>query len=208
MRLQVAALSLLLSAPLVSCATESNAPQGSNRSSPDASRASNRTGMTTTLAMRVFRDLCIANPTNEDARRTWLQTMGFQMAPRQIASIHLTSGPGTVWMRPDPPPVGFPIAVVTRPSGVQCEIRSPLAEPDSAAREFTEVVQGLATPGLVIRKDADEQTHPAGGPGRYVSFRVGAAPIEKGGFHFTMSARPPATGGLALLITAAPAAPE
>ncbi|HWL81097.1 MAG TPA: hypothetical protein VNR89_09095 [Roseomonas sp.] len=164
--------------------------------------------MTTDLVMRIFLNLCIANPTDEGARRSWLQSNGFVLASPQFAAVHLTSGPGSVWLRPDPPSVGFPIIVVTRPSGMQCEIRSPLAAPELAAQKFNATVQSLAMPSLVIRKDADEQTHPSGGPGRYVSFRVGAAPIEKGGFFFTMSARPPSPGGLALLVTAAPAAPE
>ncbi len=208
MRLRSAVLSLMLSGSLVSCGTGSVAPQGTDRASAEAGQASDPTRMTTALAIRVFRDLCMANPTREDARQVWLQKMGFQRVSAPLASVHLSAGPGTVWLRPDPAPVGFPIVVVTRPSGIQCEVRSPVAEPDSAAQAFADAVQGIATPGLVIRKDADSQSHPAGGPGRYVAFRVGAAPIEKGGFHFAMSARPPERGRLALLMTASPAAPE
>jgi hypothetical protein len=201
-------LALLLSAPLVSCANSDKLAQAPDRSLPETKSAGDLTGMTVAMAMRVFRDLCMANPTDEGARRSWLQTMGFQIASRQVAAMHLTSGAGTVWMRPDPPSAGFPLAVVTRSSGIQCEVRSPLAEPRLASTEFTRIVQGTATPGLVIRKDADEQTAPGGGPGSFVSYRVGAAPIEKGGFIFGMSARPPVPGRIALLITASRAAPE
>lgn len=209
MRVLMAAVLVVVFGSLsASGGADTTATQRPMPSTSEGGAASERATNTTNLAMRVFGDLCIAHPTNEGARRSWLQSMGFQMVPSQIATAHLRSGPGTVWMRPDPPSVGFPIAVVTRPSGIQCEVRSPLAEPDLAAQRFKDIVQSLATPGLIIREDADRQTGPGGGHGRHVSFRVGAAPLERGGFHFTMSARPPVPGGLALLVTAAPASPE
>ncbi|MFC0409178.1 NMCC_0638 family (lipo)protein [Roseomonas elaeocarpi] len=160
----------------------------------------------TQAAMLVLRDACLANTLNKEAMDAWLALHLFRPAS-PLAAAQLTMGrPGSVWLSGEP---ALPFAVITRPSGISCQIMAPTADPEQAARLFRETVMSLARPnGLQVRQDADGTVDLGDQPGRRVAFRVGARPIERGGFNLVLSATKPRPGGVALLITASAAPPE
>ena len=155
-------------------------------------------------AVLVLRDACLAKVLHKDAMDAWLDRHLFRQAP-PAAAVQLTMGrPGTVWLSGEP---ALPFAVVTRPDGIACQIMAPNADPEQAARLLQETVTALARPdGLQVRQDFDGPVDLGAQPGRRVALRVGAKPIERGGFNLVLSATKPRPGGVALLITAA--APE
>lgn len=159
----------------------------------------------TDLALRVFFDLCARHPTDEAARIAWLRRSNFAPMPPGPATPALPGHPGTTWMRMDPPSVAVPMAVVTSATGwTGCAVLGPLSDPERAAVGFARLAEGLARPGLLVRKDRDEARPMGGRPGRFLLYRVGVPPLDEGGFHFALSARRGATtaDGLSLLMTA------
>jgi len=160
----------------------------------------------TQATMLVLRDACLAKALNKEAVDGWLVQHLFRQA-QPLATAQLTMGrPGTVWLSGEPT---LPFAVITRPSGIACQIMAPTADPEMAAQLFRETVTALARPdGLQVRQDADGLVDLGGQTGRRIAFRVGGRPIERGGFNLVLSATKPRPGAIALLITASAAPPE
>jgi hypothetical protein len=94
------------------------------------------------------------------------------------------------------------VAVIMRPDAAQCEVRSPVADLSSAESEFRNLIDGLAGPRVLVRRDSEERSSAGGRPGLTMVFSAGAPPLEEGGARFAMQARQPVPGGIALSMTA------
>ena len=153
----------------------------------------------TRAAMRLFSQGCIGNLRQEAGLREVVQGAGLRPAPADQATPHLGRRPGTLFVSSDP---GLPVAVIMRPDAAQCEVRSPVADLSSAESEFRNLIDGLAGPRVLVRRDSEERSSAGGRPGLTMVFSAGAPPLEEGGARFAMQARQPVPGGIALSMTA------
>jgi hypothetical protein len=153
----------------------------------------------TQAAMRLFSQGCIRNLRQETGLRDVLQAAGLRAAPADQATLHLGGRPGTLFVSNDP---GSPLAVIMRPSAAQCEVRAPTTDISVAEGEFRGMIEGLAGPRVMIRRDSEERSSAGGRPGITMVFSAGAPPLEEGGARFAMQARQPVAGGIALSMTA------
>lgn len=162
--------------------------------------------LTTNAALGMFGQVCVAGAGTEPAMQAQLSRFGFAPVPPAAAVPFLVGTPGTAWLRADPASVSLPVAVVTRPGGVFCQIMSPLSAPAQATAGFRALIEGLASAGPTIRTERDTPLSPDGQAGHQLIYRV-AVP---GGstFRYAMSVRAPMPGGLALLMTASRAGDE
>ena len=156
-------------------------------------------GRVTQAAMRLFHEGCIRNLREETGLRNVLQTAGMRAAPADQATPHLGGRPGTLFVSNDP---ALPVAVILRPSAAQCEVRSPTADISVAEGAFRGMIEGLAGPRVMIRRDSEERSSVGGRPGISMVFSAGAPPLDEGGARFAMQARQPVPGGIALSLTA------
>ena len=153
----------------------------------------------TQTAVRLFNQGCIRNLRQESGLREVLQAAGLRPAPAEQATLHLGGRPGTLFVSNDP---GSPVAVIVRPAAAQCEVRAPTTDISVAEGEFRNMVESLAGPRVMIRRDSEERSSAGGRPGITMVFSAGAPPLEEGGARFAMQARQPVPGGIALSMTA------
>ena len=153
----------------------------------------------TQTAMRLFNQGCIRNLRQEAGLRDVLQAAGLRAAPAEQATPHLGGRPGTLFVSNDP---GLPVAVIVRPAAVQCEVRAPNTDIPLAEGEFRGMVEGLAGPKVMVRRDSEERSSAGGRPGITMVFSAGAPPLEEGGARLAMQARQPVPGRIALSMTA------
>ncbi len=153
----------------------------------------------TQAAMRLFSQGCIGNLRQEAGLREVVQAAGLRPAPADQATPHLGGRPGTLFVSGDP---GLPVAVIMRPAAAQCEVRAPVTDLSSAESEFRGMIEGLAEPRVMVRRDSEERSSAGGRPGIAMVFSAGAPPLEEGGARFAMQARQPVPGGIALSMTA------
>ena len=153
----------------------------------------------TQAAMRLFSQGCIGNLRQEAGLREVVQAAGLRTAPADQATPHLGGRPGTLLVSSDP---GLPLAVIVRPAAAQCEVRAPVTDLSSAESEFRGLIDGLAGPRVMVRRDSEERSSAGGRPGVTMVFSAGAPPLEEGGARFAMQARQPVPGGIALSMTA------
>jgi len=92
--------------------------------------------------------------------------------------------------------------VVTRDTGVRCQLMAPFAEVEELASQFCQTMEELRRPGLAVEAERDEPAELGGQPGRQVFFRVYPATGGEGGRLFALSVAVPRPGGIALTITA------
>jgi hypothetical protein len=153
----------------------------------------------TQAAMRLFHEGCIRNLRQETGLREALQAAGMRAAPVDQATPHLGGRPGTLFVSND---AALPIAVILRPAAAQCEVRAPTADISAAETAFRGMIEGLAGPRVMIRRDSEERSSAGGRQGITMVFSAGAPPLEEGGARFAMQARQPVAGGIALSMTA------
>jgi hypothetical protein len=153
----------------------------------------------TQTAVRLFNQGCIRNLRQESGLREVLQAAGLRPAPAEQATLHLGGRPGTLFVSNDP---GSPVAVIVRPAAAQCEVRAPTTDISVAEGEFRNMVESLAGPRVMIRRDSEERSSAGGRPGITMVFSAGAPPLEEGGARFAMHVRQPVPGGIALSMTA------
>jgi hypothetical protein len=153
----------------------------------------------TQTAMRLFNQGCIRNLRQESGLREVLQAAGLRPAPAEQATLHLGGRPGTLFVSNDP---GSPVAVIVRPAAAQCEVRAPTTDISVAEGEFRNMVESLAGPRVMIRRDSEERSSAGGRPGITMVLSAGAPPLEEGAARFAMQARQPVPGGIALSMTA------
>lgn len=153
----------------------------------------------TQIAMRLFNQGCIRNLRQEAGLREVLQAAGLRASPADQATPHLGGRPGTLFISDDP---GQPVAVIVRPTAAQCEVRAPTTDIEVAERDFRSMIEGLAGPRIMIRRDSEERSSAGGRSGITMVFSVGAPPLEEGGARFAMQARQPVPGGIALSMSA------
>ena len=153
----------------------------------------------TQTAVRLFNQGCIRNLRQESGLREVLQAAGLRPAPAEQATLHLGGRPGTLFVSNDP---GSPVAVIVRPAAAQCEVRAPTTDISVAEGEFRNMVESLAGPRVMIRRDSEERSSAGGRPGITMVFSAGAPPLEEGGARFALQARQPVPGGIALSMTA------
>jgi hypothetical protein len=156
-------------------------------------------------AISVFGQVCWAKINNQAEMDAWLSAHQFrEVAPQAAAKLSM-GAPGRVWLNGE---AGAPFAVITRPEGILCQVMAPTVDQQLVTQSFRDTISALARPGrLEVRKDEDGEVTLGGQPGHRVAFRVGAPPIDAGGYIFVLSAAPPRPGAVALLITASRAAP-
>lgn len=92
--------------------------------------------------------------------------------------------------------------MIVRPAAAQCEVRAPTTDISLAESAFRGMIDGLAGPRVMIRRDSEERSSAGGRPGITMVFSAGAPPLEEGGARFAMQARQPVPGGIALSMTA------
>lgn len=153
----------------------------------------------TQAAMRLFSQGCIRNLRQEVGLQEVARAAGLRQAPADQATPHLGGRPGTLFVSNDP---GVPLAVVVRPAAAQCEVRAPTADLSLAESEFRSLVEDLAGPRVMVRRDSEERSSAGGRPGITMVFTAGAPPLEEGGARLAMQARQPVPGGIALSMTA------
>ena len=153
----------------------------------------------TQAAMRLFSQGCIGNLRQEAGLQEVVRAAGLRPAPADQAAPHLGGRPGTLFVSNDP---GLPVAVIIRPAAAQCEVRAPTTDISFAENEFRNMVEGLAGPRVMVRRDSEERSAAGGRPGITMVFSAGAPPLEEGGARFAMQARQPVPGGIALSMTA------
>ncbi len=153
----------------------------------------------TQAAMRLFNQGCVRNLRQESGLRDVVHAAGLRPTPADQAALHLGGRPGTLFISDDP---GLPLAVIVRPAAAQCEVRTPTTDVPLAETEFRNLIEGLAGPKVMVRRDSEERSSAGGRPGLSMVFSVGAPPLEEGGARFAMQARQPVPGGIALSITA------
>ena len=153
----------------------------------------------TRAAVRLFSQGCIGNLRQEAGLREVVQAAGLRPAPADQATPHLGGRPGTLFVSVDP---GLPVAVIMRPAATQCEVRAPVTDLSLAESEFRGMVEGLAGPRVMVRRDSEERSSAGGRPGVTVVFSAGPPPLEEGGARLAMQARQPVPGGIALSMTA------
>jgi hypothetical protein len=202
---------LLLTTLLTSaaCAPQQGGPVAADQPAPDRGHAKQPDPLTVTnAALGVYERVCLENPTRDAGRRAVLTRLGFREEPTATAAPFLHAGPGSVWLIPQPPPAEIPVAVVTRASGLQCQVMSPVAEPVAAVARFEATMRALS-PAIsgtwAVRKVGDRATLPNGSPGRTVSYLVSAPTAGGFGLAFVLTVRPSTPDGVALIATAAPA---
>ena len=150
-------------------------------------------------AMRMFNQGCIRNLRQEVGLRELLQASGFRPAPADQAAAHLGGRPGTLFTSQD---ASVPVAVIVRPAAAQCEVRAPTTDVAFAEREFRNMVDGLQGPRIMVRRDSEERSSSGGRPGITMVYSAGPPPLADGGARFSMQARQPVPGGIALAMTA------
>lgn len=150
-------------------------------------------------AMRLFNQGCIRNLRQEAGLLGVLQAAGLRAAAAEQATPHLGGRPGTLFVSSNP---NLPVAVIVRPAAAQCEVRAPTTDISVAEREFRGVVDALAGPRIMIRRDSEDRSSAGGRPGITMVFSAGAPPLEEGGARLSMQARQPVPGGIALAMTA------
>ncbi|MBD0273335.1 MAG: hypothetical protein ICV73_15580 [Acetobacteraceae bacterium] len=153
----------------------------------------------TQAAMRLFSQGCVRNLRQEAGLLEVVQAAGLRPAPADQAALHLGGRPGTLFVSNDP---GLPVAVIVRPAAAQCEVRAPTTDISLAENDFRGLVEGLAGPKVMIRRDSKERSSAGGRPGISMAVSAGAPPLEEGGARFAMQARQPVPGGIALSMTA------
>jgi hypothetical protein len=153
----------------------------------------------TQAAMRLFDQGCIRNLRQEAGLQEVVRAAGLRPAPADQAAPHLGGRPGTLFVSNDP---GLPVALIMRPAAAQCEVRAPTADLSLAETAFRGMVEGLAGPRVMVRRDSEERSSAGGRPGIAMVFSAGAPPLEEGGARFAMQARQPVPGGIALSMTA------
>lgn len=205
-RTSIPALAIL--ALVAGCAPGGGGPAAVAQPGATGPGAPDRT-VTTNVALGVFERVCVANPGSDAARRAAIASLGFREPPPFLAAPFL-AGPaagGTVWLRPDPPSVGVPVAVVTRTSGVPCQVLAPVADAGTAATRFTATMEALVSPGrLNVRKIRDDAALPGGVPGRLLAYLAAPPSVSGVGLLFSMTARDSERpGGVALILTMSPA---
>lgn len=154
---------------------------------------------TTQAAMRLFSQGCIRNLRQEAGLKDVLQAAGLRAASADQATLHLGGRPGSLFVSNDP---ALPVAVIVRPAAAQCEVRAPTTDISLAEGEFRGIIEALAGPRVMIRRDSEERSSAGGRPGITMIFSAGAPPLEEGGARFAMQARQPVPGGIALSMTA------
>jgi hypothetical protein len=154
---------------------------------------------TTQVAMRLFSQGCIRNLRPDAGLKEVLQAAGLRAAPAEQATLHLGGRPGTLFVSNDP---AAAVAVIVRPAAAQCEVRAPTTDISIAEGEFRGMIEGLAGPRVMIRRDSEERSSAGGRPGITMVFSAGVPPLEEGGARFAMQARQPVPGGIALSMTA------
>lgn len=154
---------------------------------------------TTQAAVRLFQQGCIRNLRQEIGLQDVLKAAGLRATPADQAAPHLGGRPGTLFVSADP---ALPVAVVVRPDAAQCEVRAPTTDIAVAEREFRGIIEGLAGPKVLVRRDAEGRSAVDGRQSLNLRFSVGAPPLEEGGARFAMQAREPVPGGIALSMTA------
>lgn len=154
---------------------------------------------TTQTAMGLFRQGCIQNLRQEVGLLDALKAAGLRGAPADQAAPHLGGRPGALFVSADP---ALPVAVIVRPGAAQCEVRAQTADMALAEREFRGMIEGLAGPKVMIRRDSEGRSAVDGRQSINLRFSAGAPPLEEGGARFAMQAREPVPGGIALSMTA------
>lgn len=157
--------------------------------------------LTTSAAQTLFGRICIATAGNEQAMQTLLSRIGFVPAPPTMASAFVEMSPGTAWLWADPAAASLPLAVVTRSTGVICQVMSPLAVPAQASVGFHDLMEGLRSAGAVVRTERSLSVSPDGRPGAMSIYHV-TMPRTGNSFRYALSAREPVPGSVALLMTA------
>jgi hypothetical protein len=199
----------LLTALLASaaCAPQQGGPVVADTPASDRGRAKQPDPIVVSnVALGVYERVCLENPTRDADRRAVLTRLGFREEPTAAAAPFLHAGPGSVWLIPQPPPVEIPVAVVTRASGLQCQVMSPVAEPEVAVARFEATMRTLSpaiSGAFALRKIRDGATLPDGSPGRSVSYFAGAPNPAGLGLAFVLTVRPSTPNGVALIATAA-----
>ena len=153
----------------------------------------------TRAAVRLFDQGCVRNLRQEAGLLEAVRAAGLRPAPADQAALHLGGRPGTLFVSDDPT---LPLAIVARPAAAQCEVRAPTADIPLAEAEFRGLVEGLAGPAVVVRRDSEERSVAGTRPGISMVFSAGAPPLGEGGARFAMQARQPVPGGIALSMTA------
>ena len=154
----------------------------------------------TQAAMRLFSQGCIRNLRQEAGLQDAVQAAGLRPVPADQATPHLGGRPGALFVSNDH---GLPVALVARPAAAQCEVRAPTTDISYAESEFRRLVEGLAGPRVMVRRDSEERSSAGGRPGLTMVFTAGAPPLEEGtGARLAMQARQPVPGGIALSMTA------
>lgn len=197
------ALLAALAGTLIACAgaEKPGAPQA--RAAPTGAAQPVKRPDVTDVAVRVFGLACLRPGENEALRREWLGGNRFGRVTAARAGLPENS-PGEVWLSPDP---ALPVAVTTGVRDIQCQVSAASGDPDKAASNFAGLMQGIAQGGVPARKDQDARMAPGGDPGRFLSYRIGAQAADGPGFWAVLSARQPAEGRVALLMTFSRALP-
>ena len=149
----------------------------------------------------LFRQVCIEQFGNPAAMQQALRQRGFNPAPPQDVARMQIDDPGQVWRWND---AKQPMLVVTRDTGVPCQLMAPFADVDESAARFRHTMAGLRRPGLTVEAERDEPADLGGQPGRQVFFRVRPPPGTGESRLFALSVAVPRPGGVALTMTASP----
>jgi hypothetical protein len=188
------------------CAARQGGPVVANDLTPEKGSSGQPDPIAVTnVALGVYERVCLENPTRDADRRAVLTRLGFREDPPGAAAPFLHAGPGSVWFIPQPQPVTMPVGVVTRASGVQCQVMSPVAEPSVAVARFEATMQALGPAinrAFALRKTRDSATLPDGSPGRSLSYFASAGSGGPG-LAFVLNVRPSTPNGIALIATAA-----
>lgn len=180
----------LAAAGLTLCAA--GPPAGAQGAAVDPVRVTQATA-------RLFGQGCVRNLGQEAGLREVVRAAGLRPVPADQAAPHLGGRPGTLFVSDDP---GLPVAVLVRPAAAQCEVRAPVADLSAAETEFRGMVEGLAGPRVLVRRESEERSSAGGRPAVTMVFSAGAPPLEEGGARLAMQARQPVPGGIALSMTA------
>ena len=150
----------------------------------------------------LFLRACVAEIGDQAAIEEVLRKADLHLAPPEVGGRLGVGDPGRVWRGNDP---ARPLAVVTRDSGILCQVMAPYADVETSAALFRRAAEELRRPGQEVTLERDEPAELGGRPGRQVFFRVGPAP---GGLLLALSVADARPGGLGLMMTASRAAPE
>ena len=156
-------------------------------------------------ADELFRQVCVERFGNPTAMGRVLEERGFRPAPPEAVARLPTGEPGQVWRWND---AKQPMLLVTRDTGVQCQLMAPFADAEESATRFRRTMEGLRRPGLEVEVERDEPAELGGQPGRQVFLRIHPSASEGGSRLFALSVGVPRPGGVALMMTASPLPPE